>query len=77
MSKGPASLGWSLLTLGASTWVFGRLFSGPPPTLYSDPEGRHVPCLGVCPYSTIKGPATTPTGSTLQVAHPGRGAPSA
>ena len=74
--KGPVSLGWSLLTLGARTWVFGRLYLDPPLPSFSDPEGRQVPCLGVCPFSTIKGPATAPTGSTLQVAHPGRGAPS-
>merc|ERR1712086_209194 len=74
--KGPASLGWSLLTLGARTWVFGRLYLDPPLPSFSNPEGRQVPCLGVCPFSTIKGPATAPTGSTLQVAHPGRGAPS-
>merc|ERR1712194_593119 len=55
--KGPASLGWSLLTLGARTWVFGRLYLDPPLPSFSDPEGRQVPCLGVCPFSTIKGPA--------------------
>ena len=79
------SLGWSLLTLGARTPFlglglglddFGRLSLDPPLTPVSDPEGRQVPCLGVCLFSTTKGPGTALTGSTLQVAHPGRGAPS-
>ena len=83
--KGPVSLGWSLLTLGARTPflglgldfdAFGRLSLDPPLTPVSDPEGRQVPCLGVCLFSTTKGPGTALTGSTLQVAHPGRGAPS-
>ena len=56
--------------------LFGRLALDPPLTPVSDPEGRQVPCLGVCLFSTTKGPGTALTGSTLQVAHPGRGAPS-
>ena len=66
-----------LAHLGVQYLVFGRLSFGPPyPLLYSDPEGRLVPCLGVRPFPATKGLATAPTGSTLQVAHPGRGAPS-
>ena len=54
---GPVSRFWSALFRTLSN-----------PLLYSDPEGRHVPCLGVCPFSATKGLATAPTGSTLQVA---------
>ena len=53
--KGPVSLGWSLLTWGSRTsFRSGIWHSFHNPPFYSDPEGRHVPCLGVCPYPSQK-----------------------
>ena len=44
-----------LAHLGGQYLVFGfRLGSPPGNPPYSDPEGRHVPCLGVRPYLLLK-----------------------
>ena len=71
-SKGPASLGWSLLTLGARTCLLGTV--GPPPV---DPpilalgEGS-CPALGPALHLPQRSGHLTPV-STLKVAIPGRG----
>merc|ERR1712194_413761 len=45
----------------------------PPPTLCTDPEGRQVPCLGVCPFTTIKVQPPLPPGPPYKLPIQGAG----
>ena len=71
--KGPASLGWSLLTLGARTFLLGTVGSPPvDPPILALGEGS-CPALGPALHLPQRSGHLTPV-STLKVAHPGRGA---
>ena len=72
--KGPVSLGWSLLTLGASTWVFGSALFGssPLPSIPILREGS-CPASGSAPSPPLKVQPPLPPGPPYKLPIQGAG----